>query len=110
MITKFKIFESQEGVKFLDVESNICGICGTEGNYLDINDMDHEFEKYYKCPNCDFEWCTLWTRDEYGDYEGEDLYSFDSVYTMDGTKLNCDDNVPAGLYNEIKLQANKYNL
>lgn len=107
MITKFQLYESS---RYLDVKDNYCGVCGTEGTFVDINDMGDTFENHYKCPNCDFEWYSLWSKDEYGEYEGEDLYSIEGVFTEEGNRLNYDDYIPPRLYDELKLQANKYNL
>jgi len=108
-----KTFESENNSnrRYLDVNAGFCPVCNTEGKEMDKEEFsEYEGEYTFKCPLCDF-----WWKQEF-ELIVDDLYRVtDEIYNDEITDFNGD-TIEAGLhiddklYDEMKLQVNKYNL
>jgi len=106
MITKFQLFENRQ---YLDAYPGFCPVCNTKGKVIDKEQFVSDNGEYtFKCPVCDFWWKNEFDVENYGG-GSEEIFSseptdFNGDIIEDGFTIN--DN----LYDEMKLQANKYNL
>ncbi len=91
---------------YLNVFEECCPVCGTEGKIIDDEEFNIDEGEYtFKCDLCDF----LWKQEYY--YEGEDCKVLSHEMTdFNGDNIKYGNLIDDNLYNELKLQASKYNL
>jgi len=81
-------------------DDGVCPVCGNCKDLIQTNSTPTKdgMEYYYECPKCDFKWFETYVMVEGGIYDYND-----------GGEITEGEVVNPKNYNEIKLQADKYN-
>jgi len=105
MITKFQIFEKRS---YLNVIDGKCPVCDTTGKVIDKEETGEDGEYTIKCPMCDF----IWKQEYYLEIEldGSENITYTTRTDINGNEIEDGFLIDDSLYNELKLQSNKYNL
>ena len=106
MITQFKIFENHTTLCYLDVFPGNCPVCATKGKLADKEEFgEYDGEYTFKCPLCSF-W---WKQEYYIEGEGCEVLSHEMT-DFNGDNIEDGFEIDPSLYDEMVLQAKKYNI